>query len=193
MSLKRKHGDRKDGGRKDSGRKEEDAALAESVRKWEANVAASHENLNDIVEIYNVAKGDHVEPAFAAIGALGRIYAGLWAKDLLKRHKGQPSTAAAKVAEWLRDNYNLYIELLRAMLRHKDAPMQVAALRALMQMLEKEGQAGCRAAGGYAFPNESYLEVIVAVLDNDVASENLLRTLNDSYVSSYDDLRMYFF
>ncbi|KAJ2768803.1 Maturation and nuclear export of 40S ribosomal subunits interacting protein, partial [Coemansia nantahalensis] len=172
---------------------EADAALEESVRKWEANVASSHENLNDIVEIYNVAKGDHVGPAFVAVGALGRIYAGLWAKDLLKRHKGQPSTAAAKVSEWLRDNYNLYIELLRTMLRHKDAPMQVAALRTLMQMMEKEGQAGCRAAGGYAFPNESYLEAIVAVLDNDAASDHLLRTLNDSYVSSYDDLRMYFF
>ncbi|KAJ1729143.1 Maturation and nuclear export of 40S ribosomal subunits interacting protein [Coemansia biformis] len=183
MSLKRKHPDTKDG----------NTALVEGVRRWEANVASSHENLNDIVEIYNVAKGDHVEAAFTAVGSLGRIYAGLWAKDLLKRHKAQQSTASAKVSEWLRDNYNLYIDLLRTMLRHKEAPMQVAALRALMQMIEKEGQAACRAAGGYAFPNESYIEVLVAVLDNDAASEHLLRTLSESYVSSYDDLRLYFF
>ncbi|KAJ2785458.1 Maturation and nuclear export of 40S ribosomal subunits interacting protein [Coemansia javaensis] len=171
---------------------DEERALIESVRKWEAGVASSHQNINDIAEILRVAKGEHVEAAFAAIGSLGRIYAGLWTKGLLRRGRAQDaagSAAAAKVAGWLRDHYNQYMELLRTLLGHREAPMQVAALRALMQMVGKEGEA----ASEYAFPNEGYLGAIETVLGSSATSEHLLRTLAEAYVGSYDDLWLYFY
>ncbi|KAJ1813126.1 Maturation and nuclear export of 40S ribosomal subunits interacting protein, partial [Coemansia sp. RSA 2599] len=167
--------------------------LVESVRRLETSVLSSQQNLNDIVDIFEIAKGGSAEAAFAAISSLGRIYSGLWAKELLSRSKEHKDTAAAKVSDWLRDNYNQYVGLLRTMLSHDDAAMQVAALKLLLQMIEKEGRSAGKSAGTYDFPNGSYIAVVEAVLDNGAASDHLLRSLADSYLNIYDDLRMYFY
>ncbi|PIA14482.1 CBF-domain-containing protein, partial [Coemansia reversa NRRL 1564] len=167
--------------------------LAESVRKLEANVLSSHQNLNDIVKIFKIANGEHAETAFMAVNSLGRIYSGLWAKGLLRRSKSQKDSAAAKVSEWLRANFNMYTDLLKTMLSHSEAPMQIAAMRMLFQLLSKEGESLIKAAGGYAFPNESFMEIIESVLNISTASEHLLRGLVESYLNVYDDLRIYFY
>ncbi|KAI7826442.1 CBF/Mak21 family-domain-containing protein [Kickxella alabastrina] len=167
--------------------------LTESVRRWEASVLSSQQNLNDIVEIFGVAKGIKDEAAFVAIGSLGRIYTALWAKGLITRHKDRENPASSKVSDWLRDNYNQYTDLLRTMIRNGEAAMQVAALKLSLQMLGKEGQNMTQLSGAYEFPNEGYLATLECVLDNNKASEHLLRTLADSYLNSYDDLRMYFY
>ncbi|KAJ2606306.1 Maturation and nuclear export of 40S ribosomal subunits interacting protein [Coemansia sp. RSA 1722] len=167
--------------------------LVENIRRLEANVLSSQQNLNDIVDILKIAKGDGTETVFAAISSLGRIYSALWAKGLVSRSKEHKDTASAKVSDWLRDNYNQYIDLLLAMLSRGDAPMQVAALKLLLQMVEKEGQYASKSTGVYEFPNSSYIAIIESVLDNGAASDHLLRSLADSYLNIYDDLRMYFY
>ncbi|KAJ2358130.1 Maturation and nuclear export of 40S ribosomal subunits interacting protein [Coemansia sp. RSA 2618] len=184
MSLKRKHASAKG------------KSQVESVHKLEANVLSSHQNLNDIVEIYNIAKGNDAETAFTAVNSLGRIYSALWAKGLLKRAKSQQQQqdpAAAKVGEWLRENYKQYTDLLRSMLGHSEAPIQITALRLHLQMMDKEGQAMCKSAGSYVFPNDTFLEIVETVLGSSASSEHLLRTLAEAYLNSYDDLRMYFY
>ncbi|KAJ2081074.1 Maturation and nuclear export of 40S ribosomal subunits interacting protein [Coemansia sp. RSA 988] len=183
MSLKRSH----------SSTDEQNKTLADSVRKLEANVLSSHQNLNDIVKIFSIAKDEHVEMAFVAVNSLGRIYSALWMKGLLRRSKSQKDSAAAKVSEWLRSNFNMYTDLLKTMLGHSDAPMQVAALRMLLQLLSKEGESLIKIAGEYAFPNESFMEIIEAVLNIGTANEHLLRVLVESYLNMYDDLRIYFY
>ncbi|KAJ2342019.1 Maturation and nuclear export of 40S ribosomal subunits interacting protein, partial [Coemansia sp. RSA 2673] len=55
------------------------------------------------------------------------------------------------------------------------------------------GENASRASGSYEFPNSSYLSIIELVLDSSVASDHLLRTLADSYLNMYDDLRYYFY
>ncbi|KAJ2271787.1 Maturation and nuclear export of 40S ribosomal subunits interacting protein [Coemansia sp. RSA 451] len=172
----------------------DDKSTVERVHKLEANVLNSHQNLNDIVEIYTIAQSTNAEAAFTAVNSLGRIYSAMWTKGLLKRTKGpQQDAAAAKVSEWLRDNYRQYTDLLRSMLGHREAPIQVTSLRLYLQMMDKEGQALGRAANNYVFPNDSYLEIIETVLNSDATSEHLVRTLVDSYLNSYDDLRLYFY
>ncbi|KAI8324727.1 CBF-domain-containing protein [Martensiomyces pterosporus] len=176
---------------------EDSSELVQRVHQWESNVLGSQQGLNDIVDIIGVAKGDEVEPAFVAINSLARIFSALWSKGLLKRTKGdgkqQEGTAKAQVSDWLRDNYNSFAELLKGMLRHEEPPMQVTALKLLLQLLGKEGESLCKASGGYEFPNASYLSIVELVLDNKSASDHLLRVLVDSYLNSYDDLRLYFY
>ncbi|KAJ2112160.1 Maturation and nuclear export of 40S ribosomal subunits interacting protein, partial [Coemansia sp. RSA 921] len=163
----------------------DDKSTVERVHKLEANVLNSHQNLNDIVEIYTIAQSMNAEAAFTAVNSLGRIYSAMWTKGLLKRTKGpQQDAAAAKVSEWLRDNYRQYTDLLRSMLGHREAPIQVTSLRLYLQMMDKEGQALGRAANNYVFPNDSYLEIIETVLNSDATSEHLVRTLVDSYLNS---------
>ncbi|KAJ2161253.1 Maturation and nuclear export of 40S ribosomal subunits interacting protein [Coemansia sp. RSA 552] len=185
MSLKRKH---------TAAKAEDDNSLVERVHKLEEKVLSSHQHLNDIAEIFDIAKGDHAEAAFTAANSLGRIYMGLWTKGLLRRSKQpQESAAAAKVGEWLRTNYKMFTDLLRKMLGSKEAPLQVTALRLLLQTMAKEGEAMTKAAGSYMFPNDSYLPTIEAVLGSSATSDHLLRIFADSYLNSYDDLRMYFY
>ncbi|KAJ2787219.1 Maturation and nuclear export of 40S ribosomal subunits interacting protein [Coemansia interrupta] len=181
--------------RKHSSLKDDGSSLVESVRRLEAGVLSSQNEMNNIVDIFNIAKADSngSEAVFAALGSLGRVYAALWTKGLLTRGKDDRESAAVKVKDWLRENYNQYIDLLRATLQKPEAPMQVAALKLLLQMIEKEGESVSKLSGSYEFPNESYLRAIEAVLDNSNASEHLLRALADSYLNSYDDLRMYFY
>ncbi|KAJ2319059.1 Maturation and nuclear export of 40S ribosomal subunits interacting protein [Coemansia sp. RSA 2704] len=180
MSLKRKHGGAKN--------EEESRTLVARVHALEQNVLSSHQHLNDIVEIQDIAASDDGEAAFTAATALGRIYAALWAKGLLQRAKTDTADAAAQqVGDWLRDQYRKYTAQLRAQLAHSEAPVQVAALRLLLQMLDKEG-----AALG-AFPSEGFQEVVAAVLGGARSSEHLLRALAESYVNSYDDLRLHFY
>ncbi|KAJ2359634.1 Maturation and nuclear export of 40S ribosomal subunits interacting protein, partial [Coemansia sp. RSA 2607] len=171
------------------------SSVIESVRRLEAGVLSSQNKLNNIVDIFNIVKTDSsdAEAVFTALGSLGRVYAALWAKGLLTRSKDDRDSASVKVKEWLRDNYNQYIDLLRSTLQKPEAAMQVMALKQLMQMLEKEGAAVGKVSGVYEFPNESYLRTLEAVLDNDNASDHVLRTLADSYLNIYDDLRMYFY
>ncbi|KAJ1955193.1 Maturation and nuclear export of 40S ribosomal subunits interacting protein [Dipsacomyces acuminosporus] len=193
MSLKRKRTDKKEDG----------AELIQRVHQWESNVLGSQQALNDIVDILGVAKGERVEAAFVAVNSLARIFAGLWSKGLLRRTKDDEASksqsqnpqamAQAQVSDWLRDNYNDFVGLLKDMLKHDESPMQVTALKLLLQLVEREGESLCRASGGYEFPNASYLSIIEMVLDNKAASSHLLRTLTDSYLSSYDDLRFYFY
>ncbi|KAJ1786179.1 Maturation and nuclear export of 40S ribosomal subunits interacting protein, partial [Coemansia sp. RSA 2399] len=119
---------------------EEAQALADQVHQWESAVLQSQQNLNNIVDIFNVAKVQGcVETSFAAINSLGRIYSALWTKGLLSRNKDSDDAAQEKVGDWLRSNYTMYTELLRGMLGSKEAPLQVGALRLLVQMLQKEG------------------------------------------------------
>ncbi|KAJ1873164.1 Maturation and nuclear export of 40S ribosomal subunits interacting protein [Coemansia sp. RSA 990] len=169
------------------------------VHKLEASVLSSHENLNNIVEIYKIASGDDAEAAFTAANSLGRIYSALWTKGLLKRAKSQQqnkdstTAAAAKVSEWIRENYKQYVDLLKSMLGNSNGPIQIAALRLLLQMIDKEGQSMCKSAGNYVFPNDSFLEAIEIILNSSDSSEHLLRTLAESYLNAYDDLRLYFY
>ncbi|KAJ2473254.1 Maturation and nuclear export of 40S ribosomal subunits interacting protein, partial [Coemansia sp. RSA 2322] len=183
MAAKRKH----------SVSKEESKAATDRIIQLENNVLNSQQNLNDIVEILGLAKGANVESAFVAINSLSRIFSALWRKGLLKRSKEQDSSAANTVNEWLRGNYNDYIGVLKAVLKRDEAPMQVAALKLLLQTLVLEGENASRASGSYEFPNSSYLSIIELVLDSSVASDHLLRTLADSYLNMYDDLRYYFY
>ncbi|KAJ2484709.1 Maturation and nuclear export of 40S ribosomal subunits interacting protein, partial [Coemansia sp. RSA 2320] len=125
MAAKRKH----------SVSKEESKAATDRIIQLENNVLNSQQNLNDIVEILGLAKGANVESAFVAINSLSRIFSALWRKGLLKRSKEQDSSAANTVNEWLRGNYNDYIGVLKAVLKRDEAPMQVAALKLLLQTL----------------------------------------------------------
>ncbi|KAJ2397027.1 Maturation and nuclear export of 40S ribosomal subunits interacting protein, partial [Coemansia sp. RSA 2559] len=173
---------------------EEAQALADQVHQWESAVLQSQQNLNNIVDIFNVAKVQgSVETSFAAINSLGRIYSALWTKGLLSRSKDSDDAAQEKVGDWLRSNYTMYTELLRGMLSSKEAPMQVGALRLLVQMLQKEGHCLKQTTNVYSFPNSSFLALVESVLDNAAASEHLLRTLAESYVNAYDDMRYYFY
>ncbi|KAJ2518036.1 Maturation and nuclear export of 40S ribosomal subunits interacting protein [Coemansia sp. RSA 1939] len=168
--------------------------LIEQVRQWESSVIQNQQGLNNIVDIFNVAKGqESAEASFVAINALGRIYSALWTKGLLNRTKDSNDSAQEKVGDWLRTNYNMYVDLLRGILKCKEAPMQIGALRLLIQMLEKEGHSAHRLANVYSFPNSSLLAIVESVLDNANASEHLLRTFAESYINSYDDIRYYFY
>ncbi|KAJ1666408.1 Maturation and nuclear export of 40S ribosomal subunits interacting protein [Coemansia sp. RSA 1813] len=180
--------------RKFTNEKEEAQAKADQVLKWESAVLQSQQNLNNIVDIFNVAKDQEcVETSFAAINSLGRIYYALWTKGLLSRCKDTDGLAQEKVGDWLRSNYKMYTDLLRSTLKSKEAPMQVGALRLLVQMLEREGHRIHQSTDVYTFPNASFLAIVDSVLDNAAASEHLLRTLAESYINSYDDMRYYFY
>ncbi|KAJ2670563.1 Maturation and nuclear export of 40S ribosomal subunits interacting protein [Coemansia spiralis] len=104
-----------------------------------------------------------------------------------------------RVHEWesgvLRSQQNLndIVEIFGAAEGEKEAPMQVVALRMLLQMLEKEGHSAYKSSGVYTFPNSSFLAIVELVLNNSAASDHLLRTLAESYANSYDDLRFYFY
>ncbi|KAJ2557508.1 Maturation and nuclear export of 40S ribosomal subunits interacting protein [Coemansia sp. RSA 1933] len=180
--------------RKLTNEKEDTKALAAQVHQWESAVLQSQQNLNNIVDIFDIAKAQEcAESSFTAINALGRIYSALWTKGLLGRSKGTDDPAHEKVGDWLRSNYNMYIELLRRMLKSKEAPMQIGSLRLLVQMLQKEGHSIHQSTDVYAFPNASFLAIVDGVLDNAAASEHLLRTLAESYINAYDDMRYYFY
>ncbi|KAJ2721313.1 Maturation and nuclear export of 40S ribosomal subunits interacting protein [Coemansia sp. Benny D115] len=183
---KRKHSSLKMDTADDSG------SLTAQVRQWEANVQSSQQNLNDIVEIFGVAKSADPEASFVAINSLGKIYGALWTKGLMSPvGDASQDPAAAKVSAWLQNNYSQYTSHLLGLLRHSEAALQVAALKLLMQMLEKESMAGS-AKKPYEFPNASFTKLIDAVLSNDAASEHLLRVLADSFLNMYDDLRLHF-
>ncbi|KAJ1943731.1 Maturation and nuclear export of 40S ribosomal subunits interacting protein, partial [Linderina macrospora] len=184
MSLKRKR----------SESKKEDKEAVEQVRKWEANVLGKQQNLNDVVEIMGVAKSDSVEASFVAINALGRIFSALLGKGLMNRTKDAKklaSSAAAQVSDWLRGNYNEYVGLLKGLLGHGDAALQVMALKILMQLVQHEGANLSRLAGAYDFPNDLLQAVLEKVLNSETPSDHLVRTLVDSYIDSYDDIRLY--
>ncbi|KAJ2810787.1 Maturation and nuclear export of 40S ribosomal subunits interacting protein [Coemansia furcata] len=166
-------------------------AVVERIIQLESNVVSSQQSLNDIVDILDIAKTGNVETMFVATNSLGRIFAGLWKQGLLKRSKEQ--TASGAVSEWLRGNYNEYLGVLRTHLKHKEAAIQVAALKLLMQAVAHEGGHASGAAGAYEFPNALYLGILELILDGGEASDHLLRTLADSYLNLYDDLRYFFY
>lgn len=181
MGLKRKHEDSK----------EESRALVERIIQLEAGILSSQDNLNDIRDIITTAKSDNIEVVFASVHALGRIFAALWKKGLLNRNKDD--SASAQVSDWLRGNYNAYIDILKAMLRQQDASLQSTALKQLLPALQSEGENASAVSGKYEFPNTSYLAIVDLVLNSSEASDYLLRILADSYLNSYDDLRFYFY
>ncbi|KAJ2698136.1 Maturation and nuclear export of 40S ribosomal subunits interacting protein [Coemansia sp. IMI 209128] len=182
MSSKRKH----------SGTKEESKAVVERIIQLENNVVSSQQNLNDIVDILAIAKSGKVETAFVATNSLGRIFSGLWKQGLLKRSKDEKA-ATSTVSEWLRSNYNEYMGVLKTQLKHQEAAIQVAALKLLMQAVAHEGENASRSSGSYEFPNSLYLSILELILDGSEASDHLLRSLADSYLNLYDDLRYFFY
>ncbi|KAJ2865400.1 Maturation and nuclear export of 40S ribosomal subunits interacting protein [Coemansia aciculifera] len=182
MASKRKH----------SSTKEESKAVVDRIILLENNVVSSQQNLNDVVDILSIAKSGNVETMFVATNSLGRIFAGLWKQGLLKRNK-DGKTAASTVSDWLRGNYNEYIGILKTQLKHSEAAIQVAALKLLMQAVVHEGENASKSSGSYEFPNSLYLSILELILDGSEASDHLLRTLADSYLNLYDDLRYYFY
>ncbi|KAJ2259931.1 Maturation and nuclear export of 40S ribosomal subunits interacting protein [Coemansia sp. RSA 376] len=175
-----------------SGSREESKAVVERIIQLENNVVSSQQNLNDVVDILSIAKSGNVETMFVATNSLGRIFAGLWKQGLLKRNK-EGKTAASTVSDWLRGNYNEYIGILKTQLKHSEAAIQVAALKLLMQAVVHEGENMSKSSGSYEFPNSLYLSILELILDGSEASDHLLRTLADSYLNLYDDLRYYFY
>ncbi|KAJ2403764.1 Maturation and nuclear export of 40S ribosomal subunits interacting protein, partial [Coemansia sp. RSA 2531] len=171
---------------------EESKAVVERIIQLENNVVSSQQNLNDVVDILSIAKSGNVETMFVATNSLGRIFAGLWKQGLLKRNK-EGKTAASTVSDWLRGNYNEYIGILKTQLKHSEAAIQVAALKLLMQAVVHEGENMSKSSGSYEFPNSLYLSILELILDGSEASDHLLRTLADSYLNLYDDLRYYFY
>ncbi|KAJ2580828.1 Maturation and nuclear export of 40S ribosomal subunits interacting protein, partial [Coemansia sp. RSA 1836] len=188
MSTKRKHS---------SAKEESSKATVDRIIQLENSVVSSQQNLNDLVDILSIAKSGNVETTFVATNSLGRIFAALWKQGLLKRQKEKtPAAAAAStavVSEWLRSNYNEYLGVLKAQLKHSEAAIQVGALKLLMQAVSHEGENASQSTGSYEFPNSLYLNILELVLDSTEASDQLLRSLADSYLNLYDDLRYYFF
>ncbi|KAJ2641291.1 MAPK protein hog1 [Coemansia sp. RSA 1694] len=176
---------------------ESSKATVDRIIQLENSVVSSQQNLNDLVDILSIAKSGNVETTFVATNSLGRIFAALWKQGLLKRQKEKtPAAAAAStavVSEWLRSNYNEYLGVLKAQLKHSEAAIQVGALKLLMQAVSHEGENASQSTGSYEFPNSLYLNILELVLDSTEASDQLLRSLADSYLNLYDDLRYYFF
>ncbi|KAJ2900858.1 Maturation and nuclear export of 40S ribosomal subunits interacting protein [Coemansia aciculifera] len=193
MSAKRKH----------SSTREESKAAVERIIALESNIVSKQENLNDLVDILSIAKSGTVETKFVATNSLGRIFSALWKQGLLKRPTGKEQKTTAVVSEWLRDNYNEYLGVLKEQLKHgEEAAIQVGALKQLMQAVAHEGENASRgSSSGYEFPNALYLSILELVLDRPVAEEEeeggashqVLRVLADSYLNLYDDLRYFFY
>ncbi|KAJ1652908.1 Maturation and nuclear export of 40S ribosomal subunits interacting protein, partial [Coemansia sp. RSA 25] len=89
-------------------------------------------------------------------------------------------------------NLNDLVDIL-SIAKSGNAAIQVGALKLLMQAVSHEGENASQSTGSYEFPNSLYLNILELVLDSTEASDQLLRSLADSYLNLYDDLRYYFF
>ncbi|KAJ2740724.1 Maturation and nuclear export of 40S ribosomal subunits interacting protein, partial [Coemansia sp. BCRC 34301] len=172
---------------------EESKEVVDQIIELENKVVSSQQNLNDLVDILRIAKSGNVETMFVATNSLGRIFAGLWKQGLLKRSGKEENASTAAVHSWLRSNYNEYLGVLKAQLKHAEAAIQVGALKLLMQAVAHEGMHASQSSGAYEFPNALYLNILELVLDSTEPTDQLLRSLADSYLNLYDDLRYYFY
>ncbi|KAI9289519.1 CBF/Mak21 family-domain-containing protein [Umbelopsis sp. AD052] len=149
-------------------------------------------NLNNLVEIFEIAQGSHGGLTSAAIHALHRVYTTLLLKGELRRLKKEES-AKATVSNWLRDNYNSYIKFLCELLRHEEPGLQKPALNILITLLKSESEFQTSLRKKHSFANDFYVRVVDAVLRNPNFSQPLQAELLGKYLNVYDDLRYYFF
>ncbi|KAJ1674775.1 Maturation and nuclear export of 40S ribosomal subunits interacting protein [Spiromyces aspiralis] len=185
-------------------KKEETETRVSQVREWERRVKESAVNANDLVLIMKEAKSGTPEVAFAAIHSLSRVFSQFFDQDRMRKPRGPSATdleverekldLELKVRSWLRDIYSEYVDLLFTLLGAQEPAMQISALKLLLLLVQKESAFQGRASdGGYNFENILYARVVDAVLRVPNASELLTRTLVDSYLNEYDDLRYHFY
>ncbi|GBG31488.1 Nucleolar complex protein 4-like [Hondaea fermentalgiana] len=97
-----------------------------------------------------------------------------------------------KFTRWLREKYVTYCKLLAAWLRHEKDTYQVAALRTLMHLVQRDAAAS--GATTATFGVELYTFVVRSLVEAPIAGgleSQLLRTLRDEYIVSYTDVRYY--
>ncbi|KAJ1921246.1 Maturation and nuclear export of 40S ribosomal subunits interacting protein [Mycoemilia scoparia] len=182
--------------------KEEVGEKVKQIREWERKVRDSTKNSNDLLNIIKEAKGEIPDVVYPAIHALSRIFSKFLDEDKMKKPKEKRNTdnedsavtdPQAEFSIWLRANYKEYVGILFSLFNHPEATMQTAALKLLLLLVQKESAFQSRADNSYNFENMLYMQIIQAILQSPKASDLLLRTFVDSYLTEYDDLRFYFY
>ncbi|KAG2173710.1 hypothetical protein INT43_005130 [Umbelopsis isabellina] len=173
-------------------RKDQDyKATVQKIKVLEAGLS-DRANLNNLVEIFEIAKGNHAGVTSAGIHALHRVYTSLLLKGDLKRQKKVESSKAT-VNNWLRENYNTYINFLCELLHHDEPGLQRPALNILINLLKTETENLSTLRKKHSFANDFYYRVVEAVLHNTNFSQPLQAEYVGKYLNVYDDLRYYFF
>ncbi|GAB5587927.1 Maturation and nuclear export of 40S ribosomal subunits interacting protein [Umbelopsis nana] len=183
---KRKRGE-VSGSRKDQDFKD----TVQRIKVLEAGLS-DRANLNNLVEIFEIAKGTNAGLTNSAIHALHRVYTILLLKGELKRQKKAESTKAT-VNNWLRENYNAYISFVCDLLRHEEPGLQRPALNILIALLKSESEYLSTLRKKHNFANDFYNRVVDALLRNPNFSQPLQAELLGKYLNVYDDLRFNFF
>ncbi|PVU92849.1 hypothetical protein BB561_003582 [Smittium simulii] len=172
-----------------------------NIKALEQAVHASQKNLNNIVTLLNI-KSDSHHVNYTAIMSLYRIFSSLLALDLIKSSKEKYDIEALKVTtielnvqdkqsilhDWLSKTYRLYIKQLLEYLQNPEVALQISALRALMNLLQKEGEFLQKRSTVYNFPNVLYYDIIETLLNSQEVSDRTIGTFAKSYVKQYSDL-----
>ncbi|KAJ3295884.1 hypothetical protein HK104_002224 [Borealophlyctis nickersoniae] len=162
----------------------------EQVRQLAKECLESTTNLNNIVELLDLCESEHPEVAHAATVSLHHVYSKLSERGDLKRPKneGGGSGVAAKsnVANWLRENRQLFINLLLKSLTGSEPSKQIVALQILLGMVKHESE------NIGDFDNNLFQRVVDECVGADELGDHLLELLVQN-INNYDDIRYYFY
>ncbi|KAI9595054.1 CBF/Mak21 family-domain-containing protein [Syncephalis fuscata] len=167
------------------------AELIEQARQLAQRVRESKRNLNDILQLIEFCQHKSSEVVHATVQTTGRLFA-----DLLKqgdlpvlKETAPADSAQATVADWLLEQYGLYIDRLIALLNHRQVALQLVSLDTLLLLVRVESAYMTSLEGRYIFAVKLYGRIISTILNTTSLDENLLRTFEDKYHLKYDDLR----
>jgi len=173
----------------------------QNIKKIETEVASSLKNVNgltDLMErhIHALQEQDaRLDPVLHAVTlSLKRLFIKWHDLGLLKRHAS--SDPQAQVANWLRDAYVEFWNQLLDMLKHREAAIQLTALKTLFEFMVKDAAIG--------MDTTNLLRIVQALLHENlnassvraegysqIAAENFDITVTqfvDEYVNKYDDV-----
>ncbi|KAI9029279.1 CBF/Mak21 family-domain-containing protein [Hyaloraphidium curvatum] len=143
-----------------------------------------------------VLKESSAEEKFNSVVTLERLFAKLIRKRKLVPSGAAPAKqatdeAASRLQAWLKDHYRRFQKALLALLSDPEPSVQVAALKALMELLKAESDlATATDAGPSRFDNDAYLRITTAVLESPNMNHHLMDCLL-GFIRDYDDVRYY--
>ncbi|KAI8919036.1 CBF/Mak21 family-domain-containing protein [Powellomyces hirtus] len=178
--------------RKKSVSKKKAAVGPEQVRALAKECLETKGGLNNIVTLLELCESETEETAYAAFMSMGHVYSKLLDRGDFKKTKqtanniAQEEDVKTKIANWLRENRQVYVQVAYDYLSHREPAMQIAAIESLMNVVKDEsGQI-------HEFSNVTYLRIVEKLVANDKMSEQLLeRIVGD--VNTYADVRYHFY
>ncbi|KAJ3044514.1 hypothetical protein HDV00_001941 [Rhizophlyctis rosea] len=166
-------------------------ATPDTVRQKAKECLESATNLNNLVELLDIAESATGEVLHTALVSLQHVFSKLLERGDLKKPKVRNAKAAAKdpkvkVYEWLRTLRTRYVRRLVIELSSAEAEKQTTAFQILLGMVKHESE------NHGEFDNNLFERIVQACVSNDQLSDQVFELLIKN-VNAFDDLRYYFY